>query len=159
MFLGVEATTIRAALLTAAQLSSYDHSKHLLKDQGILQEGFALHITSSIVSGLCATTAAAPADVIKSRIMAARKAAGGGAVMYTSVWDCVVKTMRNEGPMAFFKGWLPSYMRLGPHFLLVNCTIFNGIIIGLFFLFAVAALVRADPQGIWSRQRLKIIKK
>lgn len=32
--------------------------------------------------------------------------------------DCVVQTVRREGPLALWKGWLPSYLRLGPHFLM-----------------------------------------
>jgi hypothetical protein len=87
---------VRAALLTSAQLSSYDHSKHLLKRHQIMEEGVADRPgragRSSLVSGLCATTAAAPADVIKSRVMDARKATEAGQVaLYRNVWDCVAK--------------------------------------------------------------------
>ena len=41
---GVEVTMVRAALLTSGQLASYDHSKHLFKTHGIMQEGVPLHI-------------------------------------------------------------------------------------------------------------------
>jgi len=32
--------------------------------------------------------------------------------------DCFLKIVRNEGPIALFKGWTPSYTRLGPHTIL-----------------------------------------
>ena len=30
------------------------------------------------------------------------------------------QTFRHEGVFAFFRGWLPSYLRLGPHFIMVR---------------------------------------
>ena len=66
---GVSATCIRSSLLTAGQLSSYDHSKQLIKASGVLKEGIPLHVTSSIISGLVAATFCAPADRIKTMMM------------------------------------------------------------------------------------------
>ena len=51
-----------------------------------------------------------PIDVVKSRIMNSRE---GG--LYKGPLDCIWKTLRSEGPQAFFKGWLPAYLRIGPH--------------------------------------------
>lgn len=34
--------------------------------------------------------------------------------VYRNAMDCFFQTVRSEGPRALFKGWLPSYMRLGP---------------------------------------------
>ena len=76
-----------------------------------MKEGTALHFTASFVAGLTATTLAAPADLVKSRIMADKK--GGGAAMYKGPIDCLLKTVRNEGPLALFRGWTASYVRLG----------------------------------------------
>jgi len=115
LYKGVGATMIRASFLTAAQLASYDHSKYLLKAHNILQEGVALHIVASLIAGLCATTAAAPADLLKSRYMAD---GAGTTRLYSSVLDCLVKTVRTEGPQALLRGWVPSYARLGPHFII-----------------------------------------
>lgn len=49
--LGVEVTMLRAALLTAGQMASYDHSKYLLKKWGVLDEGVPLHIVYEPPSG------------------------------------------------------------------------------------------------------------
>lgn len=52
LYRGVSATCLRSALLTAGQLSSYDHAKqHLKKDFGC-QEGPLLHVVCSIVRAL-----------------------------------------------------------------------------------------------------------
>lgn len=66
---GVSATCLRSSLLTAGQLSSYDHGKQLLKASGFLSEGLPLHLTCSVISGLVAATVCAPADRIKTAMM------------------------------------------------------------------------------------------
>jgi len=76
-----------------------------------MKEGTALHFTASFVAGLAATTLAAPADLVKSRVMADRKGGKGG--LYSGPIDCLVKTVRHEGALALFRGWTASYVRLG----------------------------------------------
>lgn len=73
-------------------------------------------VSCSLIAGVCATTAAAPADIIKTRIMADR-------TMYNGPIDCLIKTIRTEGPQALLKGWVPSYLRLGPHFVIVRVSV------------------------------------
>ncbi|KAI9175989.1 hypothetical protein H9P43_006353 [Blastocladiella emersonii ATCC 22665] len=112
LYTGVSATATRAALLTAGQMASYDHTKYLLRDvYRVADDGPVLHVVASVVAGLCAATLAAPADLVKSRIMG-----DPHHLHYSGVLDCFVKTVRDEGPRALFKGWAPSYWRLAPHF-------------------------------------------
>ena len=35
------------------------------------------------------------------------------AVHYNGVGDCVMKTIRNEGPLAFYNGFVANFMRIG----------------------------------------------
>lgn len=65
-------------------------------------------------AGLCCATTSNPIDVVKSRYMNQAFVNGKG-VLYASTTDCFMKTLRSEGPAGFFKGWLPSWFRLGPH--------------------------------------------
>lgn len=51
--------------------------------------------------------AGSPVDVVKSRVM------GDSVGQYKGFVDCVSKTLANEGPMAFYKGFLPNFGRLG----------------------------------------------
>lgn len=112
LYKGVGPTTLRAAVLTSAQLSSYDHTKVILRRMNILPDGPYIHLLASIVSGLVTTTATSPVDVIKTRVMNAPIGA------YTGPVDCFMKLIRNEGPAALFRGWVPNYLRLGPHFII-----------------------------------------
>lgn len=41
--------------------------------------------------------------------------ANGRGLLYKSYFDCVEKILRSEGPLGFYKGLGPSYVRLGPH--------------------------------------------
>jgi len=74
------------------------------------QEGAGLHVAASLITGVVATTAAAPFDVIKTRAMAGHSAA--------SSVELLAAAVRTEGPHALFRGWVPAYCRLGPHALI-----------------------------------------
>ena len=111
LYRGVSATCLRSSLLTAGQLSSYDHSKqHLKRDLGF-KEGPALHVLCSIISGFVAATCAAPADRIKTALMLDSR---------FTLKEATLDLYKREGFKAFFRGWLPSYLRLAPHFIIVS---------------------------------------
>jgi len=98
-------------VLTGAQLSSYDHSKRFLMTHDYFHDGVHTHLLASVISGLVATTAANPIDLLKTRMMCDRS-------RYSGPLDCFIKTVRMEGPQALLKGWVPNYLRLGPHFII-----------------------------------------
>jgi hypothetical protein len=68
-----------------------------LKRSGLLEEGTALHFASSLSAGFIATVIGSPVDVLKTRVM-------NNQGTYSGVLDCLMKTLKNEGPMAFYKG-------------------------------------------------------
>ncbi|KAF0852651.1 solute carrier family 25 (mitochondrial dicarboxylate transporter) member 10 [Andalucia godoyi] len=108
LYRGLGPTVVRAAILTSAQLASYDHIKHAILDHGWMQEGFQLHLSCAVLAALITTTATNPADVVKTRYM-------NRTVAYSSALDCLLKTVRFDGSRALFRGWLPNFARLGPH--------------------------------------------
>jgi len=65
------------------------------------------HIASALGAGLVACTVGSPVDVVKSRVM------GDSVGKYKGFVDCCVKTLAQEGPMAFYGGFLPNFARLG----------------------------------------------
>lgn len=106
---GVGASMARAGLLTAAQMSTYDHTKTVAKRNGWLREGVALHVVGAVVSGLFATVACTPADVLKSRVMA-----GSTAGRPASTAAVALHILRHDGLRGFYRGFLVSWVRLGP---------------------------------------------
>ena len=67
------------------ELTTYDHVKHILRDNGYVSEGFNLHAVSSLITGVVATTVAAPFDLIKTRSMND----GGSKALYKGPLDCL----------------------------------------------------------------------
>lgn len=111
---GVRPNVIRAMLLTTGQIAAYDLAKAELLDNPLhnMEDNLQTHVLASMAAGLVATTACAPADVVKTRMMNMHHNE------YRSATDCFVKVVKHEGLRGLYKGWLPAYMRLGPQTLL-----------------------------------------
>jgi hypothetical protein len=68
-----------------------------------------------MLAGLFVATTTNPIDLVKSRYMNQTFNHVGKGNLYTSTFDCFQKTYMAEGFMGFYKGWLPNWMRIGPH--------------------------------------------
>ncbi|KAK6179631.1 hypothetical protein SNE40_011945 [Patella caerulea] len=113
LYVGIGPTVKRAAILTATQIPAYDHTKHTILNHELMEEGPKLHIVSSMVAGLATAVTTSPVDVVKTRIM--NQHGTGADKTYTSAFDCLFKTIRSEGPLGLYKGFIPNWLRLGPH--------------------------------------------
>lgn len=107
LFRGVGANSMRALLMTASQLASYDSFKRVLLEKTSLQDNLTTHFSASFLAGFVATTVCSPVDVIKTRVMSAHTKEG--LLVLLREW------VANEGIWWIFKGWVPSFVRLGPH--------------------------------------------
>ncbi|KAF6767120.1 Mitochondrial substrate/solute carrier [Kalmanozyma brasiliensis GHG001] len=112
LFRGLGPNTVRAVLMNASQLATYDVFKNLLLSSNLFSEGTALHFSASFMAGTVATTVCSPADVIKSRVM---NAAGSG----EGVLKALRGDLRKEGVGFLFRGWTPAWMRLSPNTIIV----------------------------------------
>ncbi|XP_028783982.1 mitochondrial uncoupling protein 5 [Neltuma alba] len=110
---GSSLTVNRAMLVTASQLASYDQVKEEILKKGAMSDGLGTHVTASFVAGFVAAVATNPVDVLKTRVMN-MKVEEGGKPPYSGAIDCAVKTVRAEGPMALYKGFIPTISRQGP---------------------------------------------
>jgi len=106
---GVSASAPRGAAIAIGEVTTYDQTKSYLKQH--YEDGLALHIVTSLITGVVATTVAAPFDLLKSRVMASTHPNDN----FASV---LAKLLRQEGPRSLFNGWVPTYLRLGPHAIL-----------------------------------------
>jgi len=97
----------RAALVQLGDLTAYDMAKQKLLLHTRLEDNFVAHGAASIVAGLVATVMSTPSDVLKTRIMSNPDA-------YSSTTDCLVKTVRNDGVLALYRGFFPIWARMGP---------------------------------------------
>ncbi|KAM0011063.1 putative mitochondrial carrier domain superfamily [Helianthus debilis subsp. tardiflorus] len=110
---GSSLTVNRAMIVTASQLASYDQFKETIIKKGIMSDGLGTHVTASFAAGFVASVASNPVDVIKTRVMN-MKVEEGVAPPYKGAVDCALKTVRAEGPMALYKGFIPTISRQGP---------------------------------------------
>ncbi|KAL3031626.1 hypothetical protein AAZX31_02G038800 [Glycine max] len=110
---GSSLTVNRAMLVTASQLASYDQFKETILENGVMRDGLGTHVTASFAAGFVAAVASNPVDVIKTRVMNMR-VEPGATPPYAGALDCALKTVRAEGPMALYKGFIPTISRQGP---------------------------------------------
>ncbi|KAI4337611.1 hypothetical protein L6164_016005 [Bauhinia variegata] len=106
-------TVNRAMIVTASQLASYDQFKEMILEKGLMKDGLGTHVTASFAAGFVAAVASNPVDVIKTRVMN-MKVEAGERPPYSGAMDCALKTVRAEGPMALYKGFIPTISRQGP---------------------------------------------
>ncbi|KAK9453001.1 mitochondrial carrier domain-containing protein [Dipodascopsis uninucleata] len=106
---GLFPNTTRGVLMTASQMVSYDEFKKFMVDKlGLDGKAISTHFGASMLAGLVATTICSPVDVVKTRIMNAKD-------KHVPALNILKEAVRNEGILFAFRGWLPSFIRLGPH--------------------------------------------
>mmetsp|Transcript_11234 Transcript_11234/g.41128 ORF Transcript_11234/g.41128 Transcript_11234/m.41128 type:complete len:306 (+) Transcript_11234:81-998(+) len=107
MWTGVGPNMLRNAVINAAELATYDQVKQAVLASGLVQDGIACHLISGLGAGFCAVCVGSPVDVVKSRVM------GDSTGKYKGTLDCFIKTATQDGILAFYKGFLPNFGRLG----------------------------------------------
>ncbi|KAH8811661.1 mitochondrial carrier domain-containing protein [Xylogone sp. PMI_703] len=107
LFRGVWPNSMRAVLMTASQLASYDGFKRFLIVNTPLEDNLKTHFTASFLAGFVATTICSPVDVIKTRVMSSHE--------HKSLPKLLADIYKAEGIKWMFRGWVPSFIRLGPH--------------------------------------------
>ncbi|KAK0625402.1 mitochondrial carrier domain-containing protein [Bombardia bombarda] len=101
---GLSANVVRSVLMNVSQIAPYAAAKRALLTRTTLQDDIRTHTLASLFAGTVATTACAPADVLKSRIQSASKG--------STVMQVVREGLRTEGPWFLMKGWTPAWLRL-----------------------------------------------
>ncbi|XP_031624685.1 mitochondrial uncoupling protein Bmcp [Contarinia nasturtii] len=114
---GLGPTAQRAAVIAAVELPVYDFCKlHLLETFG---DHVANHFISSFIASLGSAVASTPIDVIRTRLMNQKKLVSHhqnqmAHRLYKGSFDCGLQTVRNEGFSALYKGFIPTWFRMGP---------------------------------------------
>jgi len=108
---GLGPNVCRNSVINAAELATYDQIKQLLLGVG-LSDSPSTHCVSAFSAGFAATCIGSPFDVVKTRVMQGAVDANGKK-LYSGMVDCFVKMFKSEGPMSFYGGFVPNYMRIG----------------------------------------------
>lgn len=111
---GVGPTVSRAVVITVTQLGTNEEVKERLsKDYGM--SGFQLVATSAIVSSVVVCVASNPMDTAKVRMQQQVVDPVTGEKPYPNMAVTLAKLVKNEGPLALWKGFFPWYIRGGGH--------------------------------------------
>ncbi|XP_063975518.1 mitochondrial 2-oxoglutarate/malate carrier protein-like [Diachasmimorpha longicaudata] len=107
---GSLATMGRAAVVNTSQLATYSQMKIWMSSKAGIPDGIPLHFSASMVSGFITAFNSMPFDIAKTRIQNASvndKSPG--------VLGVITVIARTEGIGALWKGFWPTYCRIGPH--------------------------------------------
>lgn len=104
---GLGPNVARNSVVNAAELVCYDTIKDLLMQKLSFGDNLNCHFVSAFGAGFCATVVASPIDVVKTRIMNAKVG------QYAGMIDCARGMVNSSGWSSFYKGFTPSFMRMG----------------------------------------------
>ncbi|XP_030297947.1 mitochondrial uncoupling protein 2-like isoform X1 [Sparus aurata] len=97
----------RNAIVNCSELVTYDIIKELILKNDLMTDNMPCHFTAAFAAGFCTTIVASPVDVVKTRYM---NSVPG---QYSGAMNCAVTMLLNEGTTAFYKGFMPAFLRLG----------------------------------------------
>lgn len=112
LFNGCSMATIRGVMMTIGQISLYEQIKQALIAHNLAQDNVKTHLFSSFLAASGATVLTQPTDVLKTRLMNAPPG------QFKGLFDCFIFTAK-LGPGGFFKGFIPAWLRLAPHTILL----------------------------------------
>ena len=99
----------RACVLNGTKLGCYDQIKHMIMNTG-MKDGLQLQFTSAFCAGFCMAVTVNPFDMVRTRVMNQPV----DNKLYNGMFDAFGKIMTNEGPKAFYKGFIPVWGRFAP---------------------------------------------
>ncbi|KAM7419420.1 hypothetical protein PAMA_016509 [Pampus argenteus] len=97
----------RNALVNCTELVTYDLIKEAILKHKLMSDNLPCHFVSAFGAGFVTTVIASPVDVVKTRYMNSPPG------QYKSAINCAWTMLTKEGPTAFYKGFVPSFLRLG----------------------------------------------
>ncbi|XP_063677100.1 kidney mitochondrial carrier protein 1-like [Bolinopsis microptera] len=103
----------RAAVVNGVQIPTYDVMKRNLIAAGF-EDNKRTHFGSSLFAGFLGSCFSQPIDVAKTRMMNQKLLHDPNVKIYKGVVDTMLNTARHEGVPALWKGFVPTFCRLGP---------------------------------------------
>jgi len=106
LYKGTLPNIFRNCIINVGEIVVYDIVKEAIINKGWMSDGIPCHFSAAVAAGFCATLVASPVDVIKTRFMNSPEGRYRGAL------SCAIETGKNEGLLAFYKGFNASFTRL-----------------------------------------------
>ncbi|CAH2044187.1 unnamed protein product, partial [Iphiclides podalirius] len=109
LFRGVQTSAMRSMIVNAVQLGTYAQAREKLLERH--NDGIKVHFAAAMIAGLCTTCIYLPVDIVKTRVQ--------NAAARTGQFRVLVTTIRNEGALKLWSGFLATYTKLGPQTVLL----------------------------------------
>ena len=120
---GLQANCTRAMVLNGTKMAVYDKTKGFVQEKtGLSRSDPRSVFMSSVVAGFFMTITVSPFDILRTKLMnqpVDKK-------IYNGFVDCAVKLVKEGGPLAFWRGFLPIWGRFAPMATL-QLLIFEGL--------------------------------
>lgn len=107
---GVQITMIRAMIINGSKLSSYDQIKSYFKKTRGFKDGVQLQFACSFTAGFIMACCAAPFDLCRTRVFSQ----DSKNPKYRGLVHAFTSTVKHEGPLGLYKGFIPMWGRFGP---------------------------------------------
>jgi len=108
---GIDSNIARAMVLNGTKMGVYDQSKgYVVAMTGLGKTSLATQFISAVCAGFFMTCTVAPFDMIRTRLMNQP----ADARIYNNAVDCMLKIAKNEGPLTFWRGFMPIWSRFAP---------------------------------------------
>ena len=111
---GIGTSTLRGILEPGSQLIAYNELKAAAVERGADAKAVTTHVGCALASAVVSVACVNPTDVVRTRVYNAPADRP-----YASGLDAALQLVRTEGPLAFYKGSVTHFLRLGPHMVLV----------------------------------------
>ena len=117
---GVEVNVMRACVLNATKMGCYDITKGVVVGKtGWARKDIRTSFSAAFVAGFFMTCTVAPWDMIRTKLMNQPT----DKKIYSGFSDCFMKTVRNDGVLSLWRGFIPIWARFAPQATLQLLTI------------------------------------
>jgi hypothetical protein len=117
---GVEVNIMRACVLNATKMGCYDMTKGVIVDYtGWNRKDVKTTFFSAFSAGFFMTLTVSPWDMLRTKLMSQPT----DKKIYTGFSDCAVKTIKADGVLSLWRGFIPIWARFAPQATLQLLTI------------------------------------
>jgi len=104
---GMSTNIFRLSVVNCTEIVVYDIIKSYVLYKKLMEDSVPLHLTSAVGAGFVSCMVTSPIDVVKTRFVNSK------AGSYKTPFHCAYSILRENGPSAFYKGVVPSFLRFG----------------------------------------------
>lgn len=108
---GIDSNIARAMVLNGTKMGVYDQAKgYVVAYTGLSKKSLGTQFLSAVTAGFFMTCTVAPFDMIRTRLMNQPAESR----IYNNAFDCMIKIATQEGPLTFWRGFMPIWSRFAP---------------------------------------------